>query len=44
MAIEVKRCGMDIINIVEDLEKRIFRPSEIYTRGFLEWLCENCSQ
>ena len=44
MAIEVKRCSIDIINVVEDLERRIFRPSEVYTRGFLEWLCENCSQ
>lgn len=44
MGIEVKQCGVSMIDDVERLEKNIFRPSEVYTRGFLEWLCENCSQ
>ena len=41
--VEVRQCGLDIIDLIEDLERRIFKPSEVYTRGFLEWLCENCS-
>jgi len=27
-----------------DLERAIFRPSEQYTLGFINWLCRNCTK
>lgn len=40
----LKQCDRSMVNDVEHLEKAIFRPHEVYTRGFLEWLCDNCSR
>ncbi len=40
---ELRRCdpGRDMDTIV-GLEREIFRPSEQYTLGFINWLCRNC--
>ena len=42
--VEVRECTLDVIDVVEGLEYRIFKPSEVYSRGFLEWLCRECSK
>ncbi|WP_054842224.1 GNAT family N-acetyltransferase [Vulcanisaeta distributa] len=41
---ELRRCNPDSdMDIIVGLEREIFRPSEQYTLGFINWLCRNCT-
>ena len=40
---DLRRCDPDNdMDIIVSLEREIFRPSEQYTLGFINWLCRNC--
>ncbi|KUO84796.1 MAG: ribosomal-protein-alanine acetyltransferase [Vulcanisaeta sp. MG_3] len=41
----LRRCDPDNdMDTIVDLERAIFRPSEQYTLGFINWLCRNCTK
>ncbi|MGC8606960.1 MAG: ribosomal protein S18-alanine N-acetyltransferase [Vulcanisaeta sp.] len=41
---ELRRCDPDDdMDIIVSLEREIFKPSEQYTLGFINWLCRNCT-
>jgi ribosomal-protein-alanine acetyltransferase len=41
----LRRCDPDNdMDTIVNLEKAIFRPSEQYTLGFINWLCRNCTK
>ena len=41
---ELRRCDPDSdMDIIVSLEREIFKPSEQYTLGFINWLCRNCT-
>ncbi|GAB6947266.1 ribosomal protein S18-alanine N-acetyltransferase [Vulcanisaeta sp. JCM 16161] len=42
--LELRRCDPDNdMDIIVSLEREIFKPSEQYTLGFINWLCRNCT-
>ncbi|KUO80402.1 MAG: ribosomal protein S18-alanine N-acetyltransferase [Vulcanisaeta sp.] len=41
----LRRCDPDNdMDTIVNLERAIFRPSEQYTLGFINWLCRNCTK
>ncbi len=43
-SLELRKCDPDNdLDIIVSLEREIFRPSEQYTLGFINWLCRNCT-
>ncbi len=41
----LRRCDPDSdMGVIVNLERAIFRPSEQYTLGFINWLCRNCTR
>ncbi len=42
--LELRNCDpINDMELIIELEKEIFKPSEQYTLGFINWLCRNCA-